>query len=83
MPTSKRWVVVSSLALGVAMSCAEAEDQKADFESNDEGGSSGSGGSKMTSGGKSTTGGSTAGTKTGGSSTGGKGGQGGLSLIHI
>src|SRR5688572_7068198 len=77
MSTSKRWAVVSSLALGVALSCAEAEDQNADFDPSDAAGSSGKGGAATNTGGKSTAGSTVQGGKSGasGSSTGGKGGS--------
>jgi hypothetical protein len=79
MPKSKRWVVVSSLALSVALSCAEAEDPNADTDPNDEAGSSGSGGAAMNTGGKSTAGTTSQGGKSGGAggkaAAGGKGGS--------
>jgi hypothetical protein len=75
MSTSKRWVVVSSLGLAVALSCAEAEDQNADDEPTDDAGSSGNGGSATNTGGKSTAGSTAQGGKTGGA--GGKAGAGG------
>jgi hypothetical protein len=85
--STMRWVVVSSLGLGAALSCAEAEDQKADFdEAPDDGGSSGRGGSSAgtsTLGGKTSIAGSSAqGGKAGMGGAGGKTGSGGSTGNH-
>lgn len=85
--STMRWVVVSSLGLGAALSCAEAEDQKADFDdAPDDGGSSGSGGSSAgssTQGGKTSIAGSSAQRgRAGMASAGGKAGSGGSTGNH-
>lgn len=85
--STKRWVVVSSLGLGAALSCAEAEDQKADFDdAPDDGGSSATGGASAgtsTQGGKTSSAGSSAqGGRAGMGGAGGKAGSGGSTGNH-